>query len=180
MLTMDLQRVPTSSFLKMRRCPLRPLSVLEPTPAGTLPGPLSGRNETVGGTEAVEERLACPGFRSHLRSRPHVLPPGGEDHVRFPLAACAGDGGQCVEGPPDARHTLIVMAVGVTLVLERRFGASAALEQEGSPPRGSAPPPCNGAFLGCESSAQPHRFTLTPHILAPRSSRNFGLIIEVS
>ena len=74
MLTMDLQRVPTSSFLKMRRCPLRPLSVLEPTPAGTPPGPLSGRNETVGGTEAVEERLASvwfglsgtPGFPYHL------------------------------------------------------------------------------------------------------------------
>lgn len=55
----------------------------------------------MGGTKAVEERLARPGFRSHLCSRPRVLPPGGEDHVRFHLAACAGDGGgECVEGFP--------------------------------------------------------------------------------
>lgn len=66
----------------------------------------------MGGTEAVEERLARPGFRSRLCSRPCVLLPGSEDHVRFHLAACAGAGGQCVEGLPDAGHTLIVWLWG--------------------------------------------------------------------
>lgn len=79
----------------------------------------------------------------------------------------------------DAEHTLIIMAMGVIPVLERWFGTSAALEQVGSPPQGRAPPPYDGACLGCESSAQSHRFILTPHILVLLSSRNFGLIIEV-
>ena len=78
------------------------------------------------------------------------------------------------------RYTLIVMAMGVIPVLGRWFGTAASLEQEGSPLQGSAPPPCNGAFLEHESSAQSHQFTLTPHILVLLSSRNFGLIIEVN
>ena len=117
----------------------------------------------MGDTEAVEERLARPGFKSHLCIRPRDLPWGGEDHVRFHLTVCAGEkGGKCVEGLQDAERTLIIMAVGVIPVLERWFGTSAALEQVGSPPQGRATLPYDGAFLGCESSAQSHQFTSHP------------------
>lgn len=67
----------------------------------------------MGDTEAVEERLAHPGFKSHLCIRPRDLPQGGEDHVRFHLTACAGDkGGKRMEGLQDAEHTLIIRPWG--------------------------------------------------------------------